>query len=622
MAKVGSGSSRAKSKSSKNESAPSAGRPSDFRLKVLICLLLVAITVVAYWQVFDCKFIETYDDQDYVTRNTFISSGLSPESIAWAFTTFRCSNWHPLTWISHMVDYQAYKLDPRGHHLTNLLLHIASSLVLFLLLNRMTGSIWRSGFVAALFAIHPLHVESVAWVAERKDVLSTFFGFAAIYAYVLHAGSRSAVRYAWVLIAFGLSLLSKPMLVSLPILLILLDYWPLNRGGFKWRLVWEKWPLWLMSLASCIVTMIAQRSGGAVTTLEEVTFGYRIGNAAVSYLAYLWKMIWPSGLAVFYSLFDTKLPVWEMVGAGVLLAAFSYLILRHGRRWPYLMVGWLWYLITLLPVIGLVQVGSQSMADRYSYIPLTGVFIIIAWSIPDLFQRLGSRFRFLLPAAAVVVIVAMAVCTWAQVGVWRDGYSLFDHAIKITGGNPIAYNNRGVALMQQGKRKEAIADFSMAVKMRPKYAEAHNNLGYALIASGKNDEGAKHIRTAMRLGLDTPALRYEIAARYFQAGELDLAAEQCRASLQLDPTFVASHNLLGTVLSLKGNHDEAIAHLQTAIQIAPDFADPHGNLAVAYFTRGDLAAAWREVHIFTRMGGKPNPQFIEHLASKMPDPGR
>lgn len=614
---------RRKIKNAKPQSpTPQSPARGSSRLKGLICLLLIVVTLAAYWQVFGCKFIECYDDHDYVTKNTFITKGLGLGSLTWAFTTFRLGNWHPLTWLSYMADYRMYGLDPRGHHLTNLLFHIANTLILFLVLSRMTGAVWKSGFVAALFAIHPLHVESVAWVAERKDVLSTFFWLTTMYAYLLYAKRPSRARYVPVMVAFGLGLMCKPMLVSLPLVLLLLDYWPLDRASLRWRLVAEKAPLFVMSAASCVVTFVAQRSGGAVTTLGNLTFGFRLGNAAISYIAYMMKMVLPRGLAVFYGHPMVNLPIWEAVGAAVVLAGVTVLALRYGRRWPYLAVGWLWYLITLVPVIGIVQVGAQAMADRYTYITLTGLFVIIAWGIPDLISRRGITLRGLLPASASALIVILGVCTWFQVGVWRDSYSVFDHTIKVTRDNFYAYQMRGVALDDQGRPEAAIRDFSRAIEIQPNFAPAHDSLGAELVKMGRTKEGIDHLVTALRLGRNTGLLHHNLACGYFNLGRLGAAIDQCLIALRLDPTLPDAHNLLAVILAKQGKTDEAISHLKSAAKLDPAYADPHANLAMAYYSKRDYTAAWREIHLYQSKGGQPDPQFIADLCRRMPAPGR
>ncbi len=586
--------------------------------KLVICLIIVLITTAAYWQVLNCGFIG-FDDPQYVTNNVFVNRGLGWESVKWAISSFDWDNWHPLTWISHMADCQLYGLNPRGHHLTNLILHVANSLLLFLLLNRITGSAWRSALVAALFAVHPLHVESVAWVAERKDVLSTLFWLLTMYAYAHYAVQPGIVRYLLVAVAFGLGLMCKPMLVSLPVVLLLLDYWPLGRTNLKWRLLREKLPLLLMSAGSCAATFLAQRSGGAVAPLDALPLLARISNAIVSYAGYVLKMLWPVNLAVFYPRPLDGVPGWLVAGLFLALAAVTVLVIRARRR-PYLPVGWLWYLITLVPVIGLVQVGDQAMADRYTYITLTGLFVIIAWGVPDLTAQIPSL-RRLLPALATVVVGALAVCTWNQVAVWRDTRTLFDHAIAVTEDNYLAYHARGIDLAKQGIFEEAIADMSRAIEIKPNYAEAHSGLGAALVTVGQVDEGISHLQNALRLGFDTAETRCNLAIGYYQLRKIALAEQECLAALELDPSYPDAHNTIAAILAERGNLDEAISHLKSAIHFAPGYPDPYANLAKAYLFRGDYASAWREYHLFLRKGGEPDPRFAEELSRRMPDPG-
>lgn len=604
------------------DSSSSPSTPiSEVRLKVVICVLLAAITLAAYWQVFGFEFITGYDDKYYVVDNPFVNSGLSLQNLKWAFTTFHCANWHPLTWISHMLDSQIYGLNPAGHHATNLLFHAANALILFLLLCRITGAVWRSGFVAALFALHPMHVESVAWVAERKDVLSTLFWFLTVYAYVLYAKRPSIARYVPVVVAFGLGLMSKPMLVSLPIVLLILDYWPLNRMNLKWRLVWEKAPLLAMSAASCVVTVIAQRAGDAVVTLADVPLLFRLGNAAISYVGYVLMMLWPKGLAICYPHQGAALPILPLVGAVVALAAVTWFVIWNRVRRPYLMAGWLWYLVTLLPVIGLVQVGLQAMADRYSYIPLTGLFIMIAWGVSEMISHRGPSLRRMLPVSAVALVAVLTVCTWFQVRSWRDSYTLFDHAIRVTRDNHVAYSLRGAALDGQGRSEEAIDDFVAAIELQPNFPDAHNGLALSLLKSNRIDEGIAELQIALRLGMRTSELYLNLALAHYVRGELDIAAEACRTALELDPRSAGAHNVMGAILGAQGHPEQALPHLKLAVELDPDLADPHGNLATTYFLLGDYAAAWREVHIFENKGGQPNTRLIADLSRKMPDPG-
>ena len=401
----------------------SKNKPFILRRDVLVCLFLIITTFAVYWQVHNHDFINL-DDDLYITENDQVQKGLSRESVVWAFTTTHAANWHPLTWLSHMVDFQLYGLNPKGHHLTNVFFHLLNTLLLFFVLQRMTGALWRSGFVAALFALHPLHVESVAWVAERKDVLSTLFWLLTIWAYTWYVERPRRTRYLLTLLTFTLGLMAKPMLVTLPFVLLLLDYWPLGRfqvGQLDtalsapgqaslstrsvWsqtlRLIWEKAPFFALAAASSIVTFLVQKGGGAVRPWERFPITIRIANGLVSYVKYMGKMIWPSDLAVFYPHPGASLPIWQAVAAGLLLLSISIAAIRLAKNHPYLAVGWLWYLGTLVPIIGFVQVGGQALADRYTYVSLIGLFIIIAWGVSDIVAKWRyQRVVFIIAAGA------------------------------------------------------------------------------------------------------------------------------------------------------------------------------------------------------------------------------
>jgi hypothetical protein len=450
------------------------------RRSLVIGLGLLAAIGVVYWPVRHFEFIN-FDDDVYVWANPEVQNGLTLRGLAWAFTTGHAGNWHPLTWLSHMLDCQLFGVNAGAHHLVNVLFHAANTLLLFGVLKRMTGARWRSALVAALFALHPLHVESVAWVAERKDVLSTCFWLLTLWAYVRYVQkpeihySTAALRpltswnYWLALVFFVCGLMSKPMVVTLPLVLLLLDYWPLNRvAGCKLpaassdperstllALVWEKVPFLALAGVSCGLTLWVQQRGGAVASVESLPLGLRTGNAVVAYVRYLGHAFWPGGLAVFYPYQAWSLPT--VVGAGVLLAGVTGVVVWRGRSERHLLVGWLWYLATLIPVIGLVQVGGQSLADRYTYVPLIGMFVLVAWGMPrSLTQpRLG---KLAMIAAASAVLCACAVLSWVQVHHWRDSETLFRYALKVTTGSAQAHNNLGVALAAQGKLAEAVAE--------------------------------------------------------------------------------------------------------------------------------------------------------------------
>ena len=447
------------------------------RREGVVCLFLVIGILAVYWQVGNHEFVN-YDDKDYITENQHVQAGLTLKSIAWAFTSTYASNWHPLTWLSHMLDCEIYGLNPRGHHFTNVFFHILNSILLFLIFKRMTGAFWKSAFVAALFAIHPLHVESVAWAAERKDVLSTFFCMLTMGAYILYVENQGIKKYLLTVLLFTLGLMAKPMLITLPFVLLLLDYWPLGRFNKRspaLQLIWEKIPLFVLTAVSSIVTFLVQQK--AMSSLEVFPITARIFNALVSYLSYIVKMIWPFHLAIFYP-YPGMPPVWQIAGACLLLVFISCIAIRTVRRYPYFAVGWLWYLGTLVPVIGLVQVGLQSMADRYTYIPLTGIFIIIAWGIPDLIAKWRYKKIGLFITTTTLISILM-ICTWSQVGCWRNSITLFSHAINVTENNSVAHNNLGSAFADQGKASETIKHYAEALRIDPMYADAHYNLGNA-----------------------------------------------------------------------------------------------------------------------------------------------
>ncbi|MGB2930536.1 MAG: tetratricopeptide repeat protein [Desulfobacterales bacterium] len=413
------------------------------------------------------------------------------ESIKWSFTAIHASNWHPLTWLSHMLDCQIYGMNPGQHHMTNVLLHILNTLLLFLVFKRMTGKLWQSGFVAALFALHPLHVESVAWVAERKDLLSTFFWMLTLWSYTRYVERSEFNQYLLVVLFFILGLMAKPMLVTLPFVLLLLDYWPLRRfelgsrdknnsqqRRFNFALICEKIPLFLLSAASSIGTYLVQKSSGAVNSLAAIPFHDRIANAMLSYISYIGKMIWPHNLAVLYP-YRESMSLWKVAGAGLLLVLVLVFVFRMLRTKPYLAVGWLWYIGTLVPVIGIVQVGVQAMADRYTYVPLIGIFIIIAWGVPDLIPK--GRFRRIgLAAITMAILVICMITTRMQVRYWSNSTTLFEHALDVTDGNSVAHLNLGEALAEQGKINAAMKHYQEALRIKPSLFAPHLNLGVAL----------------------------------------------------------------------------------------------------------------------------------------------
>ncbi|MBC8427131.1 MAG: tetratricopeptide repeat protein [Deltaproteobacteria bacterium] len=530
-------------------------------LKLLICLILVLPTLGVYWEVRNFDFV-TFDDYTYVAENPNVQSGLSKSGLVWAFTRSHASNWHPVTWLSHMLDCQFFGLNSGMHHLNNLIFHTANTLLLFLVLGRMTGALWRSAFVSALFALHPLHVESVAWVAERKDVLSTLFWMLTMWAYVRYSERPSPTRYLLIFPFFILGLMSKPMLVTLPFVLLLMDYWPLGRlqstlpekgGKLKTpklavlRLIAEKIPLFVLVALLSVVTFLAQEE--AVQSLDNFHLKARIANGLVSYAAYIRKMFWPNDLSIFYP-YPQTLQLWQATASGFFLITMTILFVRMGKRRPFILVGWLWYLGTLFPVIGLVQVGTHAMADRYTYIPLIGLFIMIAWGIPDLLGNWLYR-KQVLRISAGLLLVILAVCTWLQVRYWKDSIVLFTHAIDVTDDNWMAHNNIGFPLVQQGRNIEAIAHFSKAVRIKPDYAEAHVNLANSYGLEGRFEEAKQHFFDAIRINPDLADAYMNLGVIFARQGNLDKAINHFAAALRVNPDDATTRLYLNRALQLR-----------------------------------------------------------------------
>lgn len=552
-------------------------------------LLLMMATLAVYLPVVTFGFVE-YDDNFYASENPFVRAGWSGAGLKWAFTNIEGGNWHPLTWLSLMLD--AEIAGPRAgvFHGTNLLLHLVNTLLLFFLLERMTGAASKSAFVACAFAIHPLHVESVAWIAERKDVLSTLFWFLTLQAYLHYVSRPGLVRLLLVALPFGLGLASKPMLVTLPIVLLLLDYWPLGRlrpRGAMGGLIREKTPLLAMALASGIVTLVAQHGGGALATFEFYPLPARLANAVVACATYLAKTLWPANLAVFYPHPGNTLSPWLVAISTLVLAGISVLVyLARGR--PYLTVGWLWYLVTLAPVIGLVQVGMQSMADRYTYVPLIGIFLMVAWGVPDLAARHGARW---VPLVAVGAMGALMGCARLQVSYWRDGTTLFAHALRATSRNPVAENCLGNALLRRGRDAEAAEHWSQALRIAPDYADARSNLAGILIKQGRLDEAIAQCREVLRVNPTHVRAHTNLGLVLMHRGNYDEAAHHFSASLSERPNHAGTHaNLAGALLRL-GRLSEALSHIEQALRLEPDNVDAHLNLGIALGEQGRLDAA-------------------------------
>ncbi|MCG6944214.1 MAG: tetratricopeptide repeat protein [Deltaproteobacteria bacterium] len=573
------------------------------RMVRMVYLLLIFATLVVFHRLPTHDFINL-DDNLLVYENPQVLAGFTTEGVIWAFTQYHAEYWHPVTWLSHMLDCQVFGLRPGLHHLTSLLFHLANCVLLLLILRKMTGDLWRSAFVAALFAIHPLHVESVAWVAERKDVLSAFFWFLTIWAYVRYAEQPGLRRYLLVLLFFGLGLMAKPMVVTLPFVLLLLDYWPLGRLQLQnvrtvshidipkasvFSLVWEKIPLFALTAVTIIATIAVQGKVGALKSLEAFPLTTRIANALVSCTGYIAKMMWPHNLAVYYP-YPGTIPVWQVAGSGLLLLALSVMVIKAAKNRPFLAVGWLWYLGTLVPVLGLVQVGSQAMADRYTYLSLIGLFIMIAWGVPSILA--GWRHgRTVSVIASVILLLGCMVGTWRQIGYWRNSITLFQHTLQVTTNNHFAHNNLGVALAQDGRLNEAIKQYSEALRIKPDRAEVHNNLGNALAAQGSVDRAVDHYYQALRIDPNNARAYNNLGNLLANQGKMEEAINHYNKALRLEPNYVGAHYNLGIALAEQGRTEQAIKHVTEALRLMPYWAGAHNNLGVLLERRGRLDEA-------------------------------
>ncbi len=585
---------------------------------IWIGLLLAAGTAILYWPVIGHGFIN-FDDNDYLVHNWNIHSGVTGRAIAWAFRTGYASNWHPLTWISHMLDWQLYGPNPAGHHFTNLLFHAANCVLLFVLLRQMTGATWRSAFVAALFAWHPLHVESVAWAAERKDVLSAFFWILTLMAYTRYTKAKSlpltqregrgeragkantCLYYALSLVLFALALMSKPMAVTLPFVLLLMDFWPLGRiqlfspsssadaphTSRTRQLIVEKIPFFLLAMIASIITFKVQQAGGAVDSLASSSLGLRIENAFLAYVGYVLKTIWPADLAILYPL-SFHLPMGTVLAAVVAFILMCAAAFWSAKRLPYLAVGWFWFAGTLVPVIGIVQVGAQAMADRYTYLPSIGLFIVFAWGAADLLSKIPNA-RNVLSGAALVVLAVFSVLTRQQLGYWKDGETLFRHAIAVTDHNYLAYSSLGSCLNEQGRTAEAIEYATKAIRIQPNYPEGHYNLGTLLLSAGRNAEAIEQFEMALKQNPRFADAENNLGKAFENEGKLDDAATHLAAAHRLSPHDPEILYNLGSALLEQSKLSEAAGRFSEALRIMPDHADAHGNLGVILMRTGHPA---------------------------------
>jgi Flp pilus assembly protein TadD len=553
-----------------------------------VCLGLTAITLAVFGQTLAHEFVN-YDDDLYVYDNPIVEQGLTFKGTVWAFTSSHASNWHPLTWLSHMLDCQLYGLNPAGHHLTNVLLHTAAVIALFLVLRQMTGAFWRSAFVAAVFAVHPLRAESVAWVAERKDVLSGLFFMLTIGAYVRYARLPwSPVRYGLVMLLFALGLMCKPMLVTLPLVLLLFDYWPLKRLESTGKLALEKLPLLALSAAGCMATLLAQNQ--AIQSAGSYSLALRLGNGLVSCMIYLGQMVYPAGLAVLYPFPHDGAPTMEVALAVALLVGLSAVAWARRHTQPWLLVGWLWYLVMLLPVLGIIQVGGQAHADRYTYLPQIGIYVALTWLV----EGQGAKWqtgRMALGGITAGVLAVLMVCAWRQTSSWKNSETMWNHTLDCTKDNYIAYDHLAEALRAKGSTDEAIFNYQKALQIKPDYAEVHNNIGILFAQKESAGEAIDHFQKAVQIRPDYAEAQNNLGNVLLQQGRVDEGIDRFQKALHIKPDYADACNNLGSALLQKGKLDEAIPILQRALQIDPDDAKAHNNLGNALLQKGNTAEA-------------------------------
>jgi tetratricopeptide (TPR) repeat protein len=598
---------------------------------LVIALLLAVITLALYWPVRQHEFVN-YDDPDYVTENPRVKAGLTKAGIVWAFTQLHGEHtyWHPVTWLSHMMDCQLFGLNAGAHHLGNVAFHAANVMLLFGVLRRLTGATGRSLAVAALFALHPLQVDTVAWVTERKNVLSTFFFLLTVWAYARHAVGEgrnqapvgtadhatriapsvsiihlpSSIFYFMALAFFALGLMSKPAGVTLPFVLLLLDYWPLQR----WprcsvrRLLLEKAPFLFLAAAVSAITIVAHQRLRSVASLAEMPLTGRLANALVSYARYLKKVFWPRDLAVFYP-YPAAWPMEVVVLAALILLGVSAVVVWRRRSQPYLVVGWCWFVGTLVPTIGLIQAGDQSMADRFVYVPLIGLGLMLVWGGANVLAEVKHR-QLTFAVLATLILGACLAATRQQLRYWQDSVTLFSHELDVTEANYMAHDCLGDVLYQRGRVDEAIVQFQEALKIQPNCAESHHSLGCALLTKGRADEALKHFRKAVQLRPNHAESHNNLGVALRQQGQLENAMEQFQQAVEIRPDYAEAHNNLGLALRRQGQLEDAIAHFQKALEIRPRHAEAHNNLGVALRLQGQLADAM--AHFQKALAIQPN----------------
>ncbi len=554
-----------------------------------ICFLLPAAILIVYFQVRDFEFVD-FDDFAYVVKNYSVRAGLSWESIQWAFQSTTAGNWHPLTMLSHMADVELYGMNAGGHHWNNVLLHLANSLLLFGVLRSMTGSVWRSGLAVGLFALHPLHVESVAWVSERKDVLSVFFLMLTLWSYTHYVRRFKIFWYILTFLFFTLGLMAKSMLVTLPFILLLLDFWPFKRifSGekshcgkieFNTRVIWEKIPFLLLTLVFSVVTFAVQKQTGAVESLNAYPLHERTANAIVSYVLYLGKTVCPINLSVFYP----RPPAWtwwQVFGSLLLLGLLTLASIRSAKKYPWLFVGWFWFVGTLVPVIGIIQVGIQGMADRYTYIPLIGIFIAFSWSIFEVFKRFQFP-RVGLIIFSAILLVNLMLGSFLQTQHWRNTRTLFENAVSVDPGNYLAHTTLGSDLIRGGEIQKGLSHIQAALQLKPNYAKAHYEMGLFFFNAGKTDKAAHHFSRSMLLNPFDASSHNNLGVISALQGKTADALMHFQKAIEIQPQMIEAYNNLGSFWAKQGRYDDAIGHFEKVLEMAPDDQKAAKNLAAA-----------------------------------------
>jgi Tfp pilus assembly protein PilF len=613
---------------------PIRSSPSTDWIRFAVCAVIVVLIWIVFGQTLGHDFVN-YDDKTYVYGNPLVSPGLSGRGLAKAFVDVQTNNWHPLTLISHMIDCQLFGLKAGGHHFTNVLLHNIAAVLLFIWLSGVTGSFWRSGFVTALFAIHPLRVESVAWIAERKDVLSAVFFLLTLLAYTRYVKAPALGRYLTMSILFACGLMSKPMLVTTPVVLLLLDYWPFNRlRDLKslWRLTLEKVPLFVLSIASSMIALALQVQ--SPSSAGQLPFAWRLENAIVSYFIYIWKLFWPAKLAVFYPHPDDHLALLRVALAAAFLVAVTLLVFKVRQSRPYLLVGWLWYLVMLLPVIGIIEVGLQGHADRYTYLPHIGLCIALTWLVVDLSISLHVE-KQVLATAAVIIVIASSAFAWKQTTYWRNSETLWTHTLAVTKNNDVALTNIGVLLKERGQWDEALSYFQLALAVRSSSEHHHyslslalinDNVGEVLAHKGRLDDAADSFRQAIELRSDFPDAHYNLGVLLLQKGDNDGAILQLQTALSIQPNDSGTNSTLANALVQKGLLREAADHYQKALALEPESQLALNNLAwlLAAGPNDSLRDGARATDLalkLNRVTQQDNPLYIRTLAAAYAEAG-